>query len=152
MLIPINKKTIRPNPQAGQTVFHIPGRQEVTETVIQDGIKSVYSLYQDKKLLIAQETCSEPNSIAKNVSQDIQTLCTLSPQSKYLYEYEETNVVCKYCEWTGKVDELEGEYRYFEDYCESNDTICPNCKEWNCCEYQYEKLSDKELEKFVNHD
>lgn len=98
IIIPINKKTIRPNPKAGQ------------------------------------------------INQEMQTLW-MHLQSKYLYEYEDTNINCKNCDWVGKPKDLLSEE--CEDRYSYDDEVCPKCGIWNCCEFQYESLFDWQLAEYV---
>lgn len=72
-----------------------------------------------------------------NVGQTIFSL-TLPPQ--YLYEYEETEVECCYCNAKFSFRDLEySTYAYNDEVDDVSETTCPKCKSPNCCELEYEK-------------
>ena len=78
----------------------------------------------------------EDNMIIK---QDIQEIQTIKPQPKLLYEYENSLVICKDCQEQFPQTELLS--NECDDYF--SDTICPYCGIWNCCELEFENLSNE---------
>ena len=121
--IPIDRKSVRKNPNAGSTVYHMyAGPPEITEVFV-NGIL-----------------------VSKTVNQPMQTLHTLTPQPNYSFNHEDIEVRCESCEAMFPSSELVSDDVSDGDYGYSwSDRCCPKCGTWDCCELEYEKLSDPEL-------
>lgn len=109
-LIRIDKSTIKENPYAGQSVVE----QCVGNEIVRDGDGKIVSIRMQR-----------------------QQLHLLSPEPKYLFKYEPTQVECGSCHQKFSWEELLTDS--WDDDIVSY-TICPQCGEWNCCEIEYEKL------------
>lgn len=121
-IIPIDKKTIRHNPNSGNTAYQYAcGPPEVREVFI-NGIL-----------------------VEKSVKQPMQTIYSLHPASRFLFEYEDTFVSCRYCESNFSHNDLK------QDYTEEGYSCyyCPKCGWSDCLILEYEKMQDSELEKFA---
>lgn len=108
-IIKIDRKTIKKNPHAGSTTFYVAGHPYMEKH--EDGSISYHS--------------------------PVQTLHTLCPQPKFLYEYVPCDVKCDFCESEFDYTEL-----LTEDYADYwySDTVCPECHSPNCCEIEFENL------------
>lgn len=119
--IPIDRSTVRRNPNAGRSVFYVAGRAYEETTVGEDGTVRI---------------CRR---------QDVQTIYDF-PQSAFLWEYAPTEVRCGVCGEAFSHTELETDDTDFGDdgYC-STDRKCPKCGVWDCCELERESLSFSEM-------
>ncbi len=109
VLIKIDRATIRENPNAGNTVYYVPGKPEISE----DG---------------------------STRTMNIQTLYSLTPEPKWLYKYTPTVIECKNCKKFIIHTELESDsFDYDGGY---SNRVCPECGEWDCCDIEFEKITD----------
>jgi hypothetical protein len=162
-LIRIDPKSIRRNKAYGEDTHYVYGRPEATETrstKMGDGfVTEVWrgtKVEQDKLVdgICVQKmfrNYGEPPPNTITVMQNVQPIYTWDSGPKFLYDYLPTLVVCKNCMGMVYHTELQNNYNDW-DYangCASElcDTICPWCRTWYCCEIEYEKLTDAELEK-----
>ena len=67
----------------------------------------------------------------------MQTIYT-SPEPRFLFEYEPTEVECKECHEKFLHTELRSD-SMGDDY---SDRICPRCGCWDCCDIKFEELED----------
>lgn len=157
--IPLDRQSIRRNPQAGQTVFFQAGRvlpAEVVKVTQEDGlwVRRRYLRVEghpDKQ--VAEEsvkTAERPDGWIDSTTQPSQEMQEIHHvPSTWLFEYVPTQVTCEHCGWQGLHTELtyadksDGED---EGWCDS-DTVCPECGAWNCCDIDYEPVSFQEFEK-----
>ena len=115
--IKINRSTLRKNPHAGNQCFYrYIGRAEITEI---DGE------------LITKITHSWP----------MEKIYSLTPEPSWLYQYEDTKVCCNLC----KVEFFHKELEQFSDEDSDgnyyhNETVCPRCGAFDCCELEFETL------------
>lgn len=111
-IVKINRETIRPNPNAGSTIVYIPGRY--VKEFNDDGSVSIRA--------------------------DYQTIHTLQPQAKFLYEYIPTLVQCAFCYAEFYHTELATEEYQSYGY---SDTVCPKCESFDCCNIEFEKFGEE---------
>lgn len=152
-------KSKKDNPNAGETKYVLPGQTITTIISSQElnieGMKLIglnknkytyQGLHSDKLYSeLANYISDNQNfSIEISTSYNQQILHSLSPQPKYIVEYEDIIVECDECNEKFKISELEYDYITMitpDDECvevESN-KICPKCGHWDCCELEYEK-------------
>ena len=83
--------------------------------------------------------------LERQTTRDVQTIRSMFPASEHLCAYEPTTVTCRFCGQSF----LHTELQYYEFGGEDDeagadiDNICPKCKAPDCCEIEYEKLTDK---------
>lgn len=130
--IKIKQDTIRKNPYGNQSVYYRNGNISRERTVV----KSFIERYTNEQLV----SVSVPQIITDNTTiiQDVQEMRTIKPQPKWLYEYENSLIICKDCQEQFPHLELlsNGDRDCFSD------TICPYCGVWDCCELEFESLSN----------
>ena len=118
-IIPIDRSSIRRNPDSGQTQSQIPGR-EITETV--DGVTTT------TRQIVRMH---------------------FPPRPMFLYRYLETKVSCSFCHAEFLPSELQSDSRWNGDdggEDDESDCICPKCGVWECVWIEYELLTDTEME------
>ncbi len=174
--IKINRKSVKKNPNAGQSVHHLPGRITITQVMITGECTDGGAVYRkrtyigsklspDKQQLVDGHLVGEEtrtieynnagqfppppppdwkDSISVNTS--IQEIHSLTPQPNWLYEYEDAEVECSICRSEFPWEKLESDYGWDADDEIYSNSVCPECGAWECCEIEFEKLSDKELE------
>lgn len=141
MLIKINRKSIKKNPNAGNTTYHMPlGPTEYHKTVI--NTKQYVSNNGIDYLLVADNTETK-----LSLSQPVQTIHTLSPEPDWLYKYEDPEVECKECGNKFKHSELKDEsHEYIDEDGFDNwgeiKNVCPICDTQECCDVKFEKIED----------
>lgn len=127
-LIKIDRSSIKKNPYSGQNVFYRCLGNPIVET-----------------------ECDKNNNLIEfSVRVPYETLYTLERQPRFNYTYEELLLKCSECGKEFSNKDLES---FSDEDCDGNyyfnDRICPKCGTWDCCEIEYEKLSDDVLEKLV---
>jgi hypothetical protein len=144
-IIKIDRSTVRPNPNAGQSIYQVAGRSHVYETRVfkrgRDWIKQELS----DGLLNRQDSITSlkcPANWASSINhvQEYQTFHSMSPEPGFIYTYENPELVCDSCGGTFRYRDLETDDMFDgEDdlYC---DTVCPLCHSWDCCDVVLEKL------------
>lgn len=127
----VDRGSVEHNPRSGSTALHYECGPAIhkreTHEVSEDGKKWV---------ITKQETIRTNN---------IQTMHTLSPGAPFLFKYLPQLVQCVDCfkvfDWS-----LLKNHSYFdEDEDIWTDTECPHCGNWDCCDIEFEKLSEPEL-------
>ncbi len=163
-LIPINRSSIKKNPNAGQRVYYVAGHPSIELTKIYKRGKnwvreewwglSIKDCELEGAILSRQEVITsieKPASWGPELSltrkQPVETIHTLSPEPRFHYSYKDTPLACDSCQWIFLNSELCSDSRDGYDDWGYSDTVCPRCGEWDCCELEYEKLTDEELEK-----
>lgn len=133
-LIPIDRSSIKPNP-------HYPhlGRYEIypRELTRVDTYRG-YGLEANGKtkwVLVSQEIL-EPKP-------EYEYIEALGTAPRYFYSYSDTMVQCDNCRKQFNYNELQYEDMY--DSWGYTDRQCPFCHRWDCCELEYEKLSQETL-------
>jgi hypothetical protein len=99
MLIKINRSSIKPNPNAGNSTYY---------QALGNG--------------------------------EYEILHTISPEGKWLYEYEDTLVTCYHCKAQFSYNDLESDEMSFGDNDMWTDKVCPKCHTWSCCEIEFERI------------
>ena len=133
-LIPIDRSSIKPNehyPHLGRYEIY---PRELTRVDIYRG----YGLEANgntKWVLVSQETM-EPKP-------EYEYMEALGKAPKYFYSYSDTMVQCNSC--LKKFDYAELELDWIDYLDARTDTKCPFCEAWDCCEIEYEKLSEEIL-------
>lgn len=117
--VPINKESIRKNPNGGRTKYFIAGRPIVKNIVNHIG-----------------------KIIGKQIAYDMTEVFNLTPEPSYLYDYEDIEVECEDCGAKFSYKELKD---YYDDYCAYITNICPKCNSGFCCEVEFEKLTPEVL-------
>lgn len=83
-------------------------------------------------------------------TREVTRLYTLSGQPEYFFDYLPCEVQCDYCGEKFDYSLLESEWREIPSCCEDDypddtyeaDCICPFCKQDDCCELEWERLSE----------
>ena len=112
-IVRIDKSSIKKNPDAGQTTFMVPG-----------------AWHPDGK---------------GGGTRSVQMMQQMTPDPNYLFEREYCEVTCMHCNTKFSHKDLEEhkEWDYEEDGCYWVDNVCPNCKEADCCELEYEQFDQE---------
>lgn len=150
-VIPIYRPSIRRNPNAGNDIYLIPGREEtILEIISKDfGSNKWFCTTWHGDYRTGEREVPEPKSkhieINLNRRQNCQKVFTLSPEPEYLYEYQDATVECAYCysrfHYSLLGEDFETGYDedgYIFEYHINN--ICPVCKTKDCCQIEWEKL------------
>jgi len=163
-LVRIDPKTIRKNPNAGQSVHYCPGRTSAhekrviwlggneyrIEEYVGTGFDGNGNIVKPVLRNYYEYFGSRPPNGHKTMHQEMQAWYSLTPEPNYLYDYLPTMVVCKCCMAGVLHTELNMDYNDwdYEKGCASEPGYsCAHCKTWNSCELEYEKLTDEELAK-----
>jgi len=84
-----------------------------------------------------EEHTSNPDG-SESWHRDVQHVRSLFPEPKWLFEYQNNRVTCNNCGKTFGWKRLESDY--LSDFGSSS--ICPYCKEWDCCEIEFEDIKE----------
>ena len=163
MKIKIDRDSIKKNPDAGRTEYLIEGypREMRVEFWIWEqidpeetfGLKNAFittlQVRASSSTGILVSTRFEDLEILKAVegfkilSVDYyiptRTMWSMTPEPEFLFEYENTNITCYLCRESFSWRDLDSDYHGNDVW---NDTICPKCGTWDCCELKFEKLED----------
>jgi len=164
MKILINRKTIKRNPNAGQTVFYVQGQKIIKFSChtlpeqfidgvnciigsheIQDGIDCNYQgIITDVHILneYIKKEKGLPNGLSVTMTHNPIQIKQKEPDPDWLYDYKPTKVTCKYCKETFNHTELDCDSIESDDYYSYSETVCPKCDRWDCCELEYEDIKD----------
>lgn len=154
-IIPIDRSTIRKNPNAGNTIYTIPiGTQECTRTEYYGDRVKEYAVYSASEVLILdrprQEGDLQSGTISCKYLQPTQVVHTLTPEPAYFYKYENPTIECEYCKSQFKHIELKSEWFDDGDYgSHYMKNICPVCHEKDCCEIEFEKLDNHPAQRYT---
>ena len=165
MLIKIQRESIRPNPNAGQTKFPVFGRPTVSRRgcwFLFDKLGSCQGFFEiqeqgsDAHDLLPISLSEVPYSNAAWLTWEYQvnhpvTYLHDQPQGKWLYRWEDPDVVCHDCQAKFPASKLEydsmelgGDEDSDYDYTETN-TKCPQCGSWHALgddRLVYEQIQD----------
>jgi hypothetical protein len=152
-LIKIDPKSIKRNPNAGNTVYRQVIGTETEEAKVYYGNGSWHREQYFNGMLAITESVQAPRD--KNVMECLpvgwhssrterqlfDTMYSLHPEPNYHFKYEDTLVQCESCKaifphgdlesWND--EDSEGNYYY-------SDRVCPFCDEHDCCSLRYEEL------------
>ena len=83
-----------------------------------------------------------------DINRDVQTVRAYRPEEDYLYEYIPVKVTCWKCRESFKHTELESDNKGYDDDAVTY-TMCPKCGTWDCCELEYESITNLDCEKII---
>lgn len=168
ILIKIDRKSIRKNPNAGRTQQKVAGARNTTFTCkgklpgylkdkdnivitgwsIRDGIKEYEGIITDESIIEKIYDNEYYKENGKNISiettQDWHTV-TFPPEPEYFYKYKDTKVKCKECKHEFMSDEFKEFEIDWDDNYSHTITGCPKCENWDCCDINYEKIEDVKI-------
>ena len=161
-IIRIDRKSIRRNPNAGETQTIIQGRKEITFSckdpipLFVKHLPFIITEWEEEngKMIKASgvingpiETdgmialCNKAEHLQININNNIQVLNHM-PEAEYLYEYQDASIKCKQCKNLIDVDGIEDDY-IFDGEDEHHVELCPVCGAENSFPvYEYEKITN----------
>jgi hypothetical protein len=157
VLVKIDRRTIKENPNAGRTDYHISGPTEITVTyngempekwsklfmVTEKSIDSgqIVTVWTGVGLVTPNDIKKlqrDNNTINVNTRRDYQTVYSRTPEPDYLYKYTNPFITCsrclKYVRFKSIIQEYIEDLGHFDE--------CPYCHENNTFDYQLEKIED----------
>tara|TARA_R100000951_G_scaffold101420_1_gene92923 strand:+ start:19487 stop:19996 length:510 start_codon:yes stop_codon:yes gene_type:complete len=159
-LIKIDLKSIKKNPDAGQTMFQVAGR--VHTEISFRGVTPQKLDKLDKIKVVSYSGNSRTGEVevkaigygeyddimdelhkikAKNIeivqTRDVETVHSITPAPKYHFKYLNTKVECFECGVKIRREKI-----IEEDDCCRSYTICPNCREHDSFHFEFERISD----------
>lgn len=167
-LIKIDLRTLKKNPNAGNTVSYRQGKIEaelnfvcynhkilekiqdmiypISQTVkLPDGICEVHALVKQKYINKIFDKLLKLGVKAENIQYTLKNNVEPiyhRPEPEYFYKYLRTKVKCEHCFEEFPHNYLEDDERYDEEsgdyYFVTN--ICPACGAGHCCDYSLETL------------
>lgn len=165
--IEIDLKTIQKNPNAGNTITYYPGCKKVTFEAKElppffiEGVNCIITewgiVYNDdgseKKVNCSGVFIGNPTELVQrcmnegvpglifSLNQDHIRINSLTPESDYFYKYKNKKVQCYSCKSSFDHTNLKSGSDYDDDdFYIANNTICPVCGTWDCCEVEYETI------------
>lgn len=170
-LIKIDLKSIKENPDAGNTVSHANGMVEayiifkcqnkevdrikgelkdnvyisVEDYIFDFGIVELQGFvnhnYLDKIIPKLLELGVKNENIKYSVTNNVIPIYH-APEPKYFYKYLKTKVECDHCSAKFKHSELKDEEWYDGDDVIYATNTCPKCGGSHCCDLEFEKIED----------
>ncbi len=131
--IRVDRDSVKRNPRSGRTDFQVctgpPTYERRTNEVSADG----------ETWIITNQTTTRTDNV--------QTIHTLAPAGPFLFDYLLTKVKCVECncEFDHTKLESESEDNGSSEYDWYSERVCPRCGKWDCCELEFEKLSNEVL-------
>jgi len=164
-IIKIKRDTIKPNPNAGQDTYCIPGcscteverfirrGNDVVFQCLTDGMVVREALHVDKDSYVPELPHKEYVGLMKGEIPEFvvrrsetrgqQFVRGMTPEGLWLFDYEDTEVECHTCHARFSYEDLKadaiGDGNGDEIWSNS---ICPKCGEWDCCEIEYESIEE----------
>lgn len=115
MIRHIDLDSIKPNPNAGRTMFLVPGKSRTY-------------------------TAENGTMITER---DVHRIYTLHSDAQYLFRYEPLNVTCVHCGAVSSVEDLEDEWDDYGNTDYEHVRGCPACHQSYCCEQiDYETIEN----------
>lgn len=168
-LIKINRKSIKCNPNAGDTKIQeyistdcevvIRGKHDpldfkdfvlfrssfdISKKVNQSHTYRLLKRLKDDSLdlgkLLNNLADKYPRTLTYHLKNNYQEFDLIHPAPLYLYEYQKTKVQCKECKKKFPYDQLKDESYDDDDYCTYVKNICPKCGEPDCCKIEFESI------------
>jgi len=168
--IPIDRTTVRANPNAGKDYTEFPGNQTLTvhfTKQIPDDLEELFVITQmgfpdfgSEDDDITHGTWATANGSVIDAGEYLLGLdhdkypCSIKKEhdtirsyhgvhGKYLHSYTPTQVMCSNCGTTFLHTELQSDSHYdgYSGYL-SMDDGCPSCGEWDCVELEYESINE----------
>lgn len=172
ILIKIDRKSIRKNPNAGRATQKVAGRREVTftctgelpeylknekyaiitqesETWSTDEIIKEYSGLIIDESILDKLYKTKDAFITIEMNQEWDTL-TFPPEQTYFYDYKNTKVKCAECGHKFMSNEFAEFENEWDDYYSHTHEGCPECGEWDCCDVRYEIIAELETADLPN--
>lgn len=153
-IIPIDRKTIKPNPRAGETRTYIPGPRQATFHI---SGKLPEFLIDGENIHLTVIRHTGPNApeytghiiddetISKCVELGISVTINGDrknydhhPIPTHDYEYENIEIKCQSCGHMMRVNDLESDTVFLGDDEYYSSSVCPKCYTLDCCEIEYE--------------
>lgn len=156
MKILIDRSTIKRNPNAGNTVHYMYGKQfyyreTVTHTVDEQQLpvwvkkKYIINGNSDAFKIAEQKYYQVENpfnwTLREWMEQPTEEIHSLTPESDYLYDYLPTLVQCNCCGIMIEYKDLESNSMHSEGDEIYSDKVCPHCGAFECCEIEFEKFT-----------
>lgn len=175
-LVKIDRKSVKPNPNAGKNKFHefvstecritIEGKHDRNDfkdcilihqatTISAREVTTDESVYFPRPFQKCEDLMDWLETLSKKygdrfhytLQNNYQETTLLSPQPAFLFKYKPTKVKCRYCKKTFDYTKLG------EDYIDDGDdetlveNMCPECGEGYCCELEFERIETLLLKK-----
>lgn len=147
-IIPIDRSTLRKNPDAGRTNYAVPGPKSVERYVeYNDGPNGVSEEWRGNgngEFFMVSQQRGPKHSTDERVVQEFEhqecvTFSTMMPAPDWLFSYLPTPVTCSNCGATFPHTELGSDYIYTGEDDVPLDNICPTCGTPDCCEIEFEQ-------------
>lgn len=168
MKIFINLKSIKKNPNAGQSIYHVAGpttttisfqcaSRELLDRLNSDEIRVIsFKGEEDMGIQVEALGCGDMDSLkaqldairARSISivqdHNIQQINSMFPEPEYNYKHLNSKVTCNGCMKSFPMSELkeDGDDDYENNTHWYSDTICPKCGEIDCCELKFETITE----------
>jgi hypothetical protein len=171
-LVKIDLRTLKKNPNAGNTVSYVYGSFDASISFV---VNKGWATFQE-----SMEEMSYPTKIMQTANKDgihLQVECKVkdkyksdivdrllelgvkqkdieytikndtqtifhAPEREYFFEYLDTKVKCEECGEKFKHTELDFDEMWDEEGESYCDTVCPKCRAWYCCDLRYEKVEE----------
>lgn len=158
MKIKIDRSSIRENPNAGSTVSYIQGKSDITFTfkgelpdclnVNKNCVITYLQTVNNEKIYHGRLTSNDVIDKLRLKGALINISCANDrvyhdPIPKYSFEYENVEIICKYCHEKFMSDDLVDDFIDDGEYCYSTHNGCPKCNVCDCCDdITYEKIEE----------
>lgn len=168
-LIKIDLRTIKENPNAGNTLHEIQGTP--TAELKLNGVTEREYKALEKMIIVYSKSVSIPDCLFKiearvktkyiekifpvlerleldgkfelTVYNNNQVINSMTPEPKYHYKYLNTKVKCGFCGAKFVHDELQTDWVVGPDGDDiPHDNVCPKCGEIECVEIKYETIEE----------
>lgn len=170
-LIKIDLRTIKENPNAGNTIHEIQGTP--TAELKLNGVTEREFKALEKMIIVTKRTIAQPYGIQTvegrvktkyitkiipvierlgnglqdrfemTVHNNNQVINSMTPEPKYFYKHLNTKVKCGYCGAKFPHTELQTDWVVGPDGDDiPHDNVCPKCGEIECCEIKYETIDE----------
>jgi len=158
--IPIDRKTIRKNPNAGGLKRAIPGNLEVelhardcTLQILEDDriipteyvvggsgrIETLSAIINDASFVKDIEKYTSKYNIEYH--RELTHMETIVGEPDYFYKYNPVDVTCNFCGAIFSSNALQSDELYNGDGETYSDTVCPECGAFDCCDVEYERIN-----------
>jgi hypothetical protein len=90
-------------------------------------------------------------TLEHRIDRPVQRFKTVHPGPSWLYDYVPTEVTCDHCGAVFLHTELTTESNMPDDIqYDHSESVCPKCGHWDCCEVEFEKLTDELIKEAHN--
>lgn len=149
IVVRIDRKSIKKNPDAGRTEYAVPGarcgRKTVVTEVGENFVVEEFILCGEgqwrsvRKNAIDSRFCLLKPGETVEIGQDIQHVHTITPEPSHLFEYVFPEVQCSEC---GKAEVINKWHSDWDDESGADWKTCPNCESALEVDVNYERISD----------